>query len=78
MSEVEVHSIGRARRKRAISAIERRPSSGSVRPFTASRSRRPYSAYTKRSVEEQGPKYDAPETSREWWRQYVKVSRNTL
>lgn len=59
--------------KRSMSAVQR-PRTSLVRAFTASsRPRRPYSAYTSRGTEEQGPKFDAPETNREWWRQYVKV-----
>lgn len=61
-----------ARHRRAMSAIAR-PSSGVSRPLTASRPRRPYSAYTKRGIEEDQPKYDVPESNREWWRFYMKV-----
>ena len=63
-----------ARHRRAMSAIAR-PSTAAMRPGTASgRSRRPYSAYTKRAGEaENTPKYDAPESNREWWRYCVKV-----
>ena len=62
-----------ARHRRAMSAIAR-PNTASLRPGTASgRPRRPYSAYTKRGGEETTPKYDAPETNREWWRYCVKV-----
>ena len=60
-----------ARHRRAMSAIAR-PSSG------AGRQRRPYSAYTKRGSEENSPKYDAPETNREWWRFYMKVQCITI
>lgn len=64
-------STGSARMKR-FSSARQRPQTSLVRPFTASRPRRPYSAYTDRGSEETGPKYDAPETTREWWRHYVK------
>lgn len=66
-----------ARHRRAMSAIAR-PSSGAGRPPTAGRQRRPYSAYTKRGSEENSPKYDAPETNREWWRFYMKVQCITI
>ena len=68
----EERSTGSARMKR-FSSARQRPQTSLVRPFTASRPRRPYSAYTHRGSEETGPKYDAPETAREWWRHYVKV-----
>ena len=62
-----------ARRRRAMSAIAR-PSTAALRPGTASgKPRRPYSAYTKRTGDEDTPKYDAQETNREWWRFYLKV-----
>lgn len=61
-----------ARHRRAMSAIAR-PTSGASRPLTASRPRRPYSAYTNRGSEEDQPKYDVPESNREWWRFYMKV-----
>ena len=66
-----------ARHRRAMSAIAR-PSSSTVRPFTASRPRRPYSAYTKKGSEDDTPQYDAPTTNREWWRYYVKVIGNAV
>ena len=59
--------------RRAMSAIQRPSSSGLVRPTSSSRPRRPYSAYTRKGVEEEGPKYEAPESGREWWRVYLKV-----
>ena len=60
-----------ARQRRAMSAIAR-PGTAARRPMTASR--RPYSAYTRREGESENmPKYDAPESNREWWRFYVKV-----
>ena len=58
--------------KRSASAVQR-PGTAFIRPFTASKPRRPYSAYTNRGTEEAGPKFDVPETNREWWRTYVKV-----
>lgn len=58
-----------SRLRRAMSAIER-PSTG--RPTSSTRPRRPYSAYTRKGSEEEGPKYEAPETGREWWRFYLK------
>ena len=61
------------RLRRAMSAIER-PSSGVLgRPTSSTKPRRPYSAYTRKGSEEEGPKYEAPETGREWWRFYLKV-----
>ena len=59
--------------QRSQSAMPRRPGTSVARPFTASKPRRPYSAYTQRGAEEQGQRFDAPETNREWWRHYVKV-----
>lgn len=60
-----------ARQRRAMSAIVRPGNAG--RPLTSTR--RPYSAYTKRDGEaENTPKYDGPESNREWWRFYLKVS----
>ena len=53
-----------------MSAIQR-PSGG--RPVSSARSRRPYSAYSRKGTEEEGPKYEAPQTDREWWRAYLKV-----
>lgn len=58
---------------RAKSAIQRPSSSALGRPTSSARPRRPYSAYTHKGSEEQGPKYEAPETGREWWRFYLKV-----
>lgn len=59
-----------ARQRRAMSAMIR---PGTGRPQTASR--RPYSAYSRRDGEaENETKCDPPQTSREWWRFYVKVS----
>ena len=58
--------------RRAMSAIQRRPSS-SGRPLSSSRPRRPYSAYTRKGDEEEGPKFEAPQSNREWWRAYLKV-----
>lgn len=58
--------------KRSVSAFHR-PGTAAIRPFTASKPRRPYSAYTSRGSDETEPKYDLPETNREWWRTYVKV-----
>lgn len=49
-----------------------RPTSSFNRPMSSARPRRPYSAYTKRGVEEEGQKYDEPNSNREWWRSYVK------
>ena len=67
-----------ARHRRAMSAIAR-PNTASLRPGTASgRPRRPYSAYTKRGAEETTPKYDAPESNREWWRYCVKVNLDSV
>lgn len=60
--------------RRAMSAIQR-PSSGALGRPASGRPRRPYSAYTRKGAEEEGPKYEAPETNREWWRAYLKVSR---
>ncbi|XP_019849828.1 PREDICTED: uncharacterized protein C2orf61-like [Amphimedon queenslandica] len=60
-----------ARFRKTASAVPR-PRSSSIRPFTASRPRRPYSAYTSRGSDEDTPKFDAPETDREWWRGFVK------
>ena len=57
--------------RRAMSAIQR-PSTG--RPGSSTRPRRPYSAYTRKGSEEDGPKYETPQTGREWWRAYLKVS----
>lgn len=62
-----------------MSAIAR-PATTTARPGTASSSsckpRRPYSAYTKRVGEEsEGPKFDTQETSREWWRSFLKVAK---
>ena len=59
--------------KRTASAMHRPVTA--IRPFTASKPRRPYSAYTARGTDEEGPKYDVPETNREWWRTYVKVRK---
>lgn len=60
-----------ARQRRAMSAIAR-PTTAARRPMTGSR--RPYSAYTRREGESENmPKYDAPESNREWWRFYMKV-----
>lgn len=56
--------------RRAMSAIQR-PTSG--RPMSSTRPRRPYSAYTRKGDEEEGPKFEAPQTNREWWRSYLKV-----
>ena len=53
-----------------MSAIQR-PSSG--RPTSSARPRRPYSAYTRKGSEEEEPKFEAPQTDREWWRAYLKV-----
>ena len=54
-----------------MSAIAR-PGTASKQPAT--KPRRPYSAYTRREGEaENMPKYDGPESNREWWRFYVKV-----
>lgn len=64
-----------SRLRRAMSAIER-PSTG--RPTSSTRPRRPYSAYTRKGSEEEGPKYEAPETGREWWRFYLKVRSSSL
>ena len=50
-----------------------RPSSGVVRP-----PRRPYSAYTRKGPEEEGPKFDVPESNREWWRAYLKVTSQPI
>ena len=66
-----------ARQRRAMSAIVR---SGARRPATAARrpatARRPYSAYTKKDGEEENmTKCDPPQSNREWWRFYVKVTR---
>lgn len=67
-----------SRLRRAMSAIER-PSSGALgRPTSSTRPRRPYSAYTRKGCEEEGPKYEAPETGREWWRFYLKVGCSSL
>lgn len=70
--EAPVQTVQRpsTRQRRAMSAIAR---PASMRPLTASR--RPYSAYTKRGEGDQEnlPKYDGPESNREWWRFYVKV-----
>ncbi len=55
-----------------MSAIAR-PSSGALRPATATRPRRPYSAYSRKGSEDDAPKFDAPESNREWWRFYMKV-----
>ena len=46
----------------------------SARPGSG-RPRRPYSAYTRRD-EEQGAiiQYDQPNSNREWWRYYLRVS----
>lgn len=63
------------RHRRAMSAVPRR-SSVSDRPLTArpgtGRTRRPYSAYSNKGDEADGPKYDHPTTKREWWRFYLK------
>ena len=50
----------------------------SARPGTG-RPRRPYSAYTNRQ-EEQGTtsQYDQPNSNREWWRYYLRVSISVL
>ena len=56
--------------RRTMSAIQR-PSGG--RPVSSARSRRPYSAYSRKGTEEEGPKYEAPQTDIEWWRAYLKV-----
>lgn len=62
-----------SRLRRAMSAIVR-PSSGALgRPTSSAKRQRPYSAYTRKGSEEEGPKYEAPETGREWWRFYLKV-----
>ena len=46
----------------------------SARPGTG-RPRRPYSAYTNRQEEESAStQYDQPNTNREWWRYYLRVS----
>lgn len=60
--------------RRAMSAIQRPCSNAFSRPKSSARPRRPYSAYTRRGSEEDGPKYEAPETGREWWRAYLKVA----
>ena len=62
------------RLRRAMSAIQRPRSGAAGRPMSGSRPRRPYSAYTCKGGEEEGPKYEAPETGREWWRFYLKVT----
>ena len=61
------------RLRRAMSAIQR-PSTGTGAPLGSARPRRPYSAYTRKGAEEEGPKYETPETGREWWRFYLKVA----
>ena len=62
-----------ARKRRAMSAIAR-PTEVIARPFSSSRARRPYSAYTKRGDDEEAPKYDTKESDREeWWRHSMKV-----
>jgi hypothetical protein len=60
-----------AKLRRSTSAMPKQ-GAASLRPLTASRPRRPYSAYTTRGPEEQTPKYDNPESNREWWRGYLK------
>ncbi len=62
-----------ARKRRAMSAIPR-PGTAATRPMTTPR--RPYSAYTKREGDADAvPKYDGPESDREWWRFYMKVNQ---
>ena len=55
-----------------MSAVQR-PTSGAPGRPASGRTRRPYSAYTRKGEEEEGPKFEAPETNREWWRAYLKV-----
>lgn len=73
MAQQEVARLPSARQRRAMSAVQR-PTTAAIRPFTASRPRRPYSAYTQRGGEEDTPKFDEEATQREWWRFYLKVS----
>ena len=61
------------RQRRALSAIARPKTSALLRPPSATKPRRPYSAYSLRGAEDDTPKYDPPQSEREWWRYYVKV-----
>lgn len=75
MAQQEVERSDRlpsARQRRAMSAVQR-PTTAAIRPSTASRPRRPYSAYTQRGGEEDTPKFEEEATQREWWRYYLKV-----
>lgn len=64
--------------RRAMSAIQRPTSGAQGRPMSSTRPRRPYSAYTRKGEEEEGPKFEAPETNREWWRAYLKVCVDSM
>ena len=70
---IAMASVKLQRSQSAVQSPMKRPPTAAIRPLTASRPRRPYSAYTQRGAEEQGQRFDAPETNREWWRHYVKV-----
>lgn len=66
------------RQRRALSAITRPKTGTLLRPpsATGTKPRRPYSAYTNRGTEDDAPKYDPPQSEREWWRYYVKETPN--
>ncbi|KAL5463901.1 hypothetical protein EMCRGX_G032850 [Ephydatia muelleri] len=64
------------RQRRALSAIARPKTSALLRPPSATKPRRPYSAYSLRGAEDDTPKYDPPQSEREWWRYYVKETPN--
>lgn len=60
------------RRSRAVSVFAKSKSC-IIRPGRIPR--RPYSAYTKRAGESDNiPKYDDPQSNREWWRFFMNVS----